>query len=374
MQWDVFISHASEDKDSFVRPLASELRENGLRVWYDEFSLRLGDSLNESINKGLSGSRFGIVILSRAFFEKRWTKNELDGLVAREMQEGKVILPLWHGVDHADVCTYSPMLADRVAVQTTQGVSHAVSRILEIVQPLPSWVLVSQERSLNNLRHEILSPIDGILAHVEWMERHISESTNLAEWNSDRIRIKIEDIKQNARLIEMFVASMGSWDAWTPLKPRQISLDKSIQKCIDLLLNETRRRAITIDVQIPTSLHINGDELALLRAFYSLIRNALQYSDPNEEHKYVRIVSVEDPNHVVLRFEDNGIGLIRGEEEIIFQMFSRGSHASRVFPEGSGLGLYYTRAVIRSHGGSISIDRSNVAKPTVVVVRLPKSG
>ena len=151
MQWDVFISHASEDKDSFVRPLAAELRKNGLRVWYDEFSLRLGDSLNESINKGLSESQFGIVVLSRAFFEKQWTKRELDGLVAREINEGKVILPLWHGVDRAEVCLYSPILADRVAIHTPEGVSHVVNKILEIVQPLPSWVLVSQERSLNNL-------------------------------------------------------------------------------------------------------------------------------------------------------------------------------------------------------------------------------
>ena len=104
MQWDVFISHATEDKESFVRPLAIELEKSGLRVWYDEFSLKLGDSLNESINKGLIESQFGIVVLSRSFFEKQWPKRELDGLVAREITEGKVILPLWHGVNHSEVC------------------------------------------------------------------------------------------------------------------------------------------------------------------------------------------------------------------------------------------------------------------------------
>jgi len=40
-KWDVFISHASEDKDAFVRPLALALCNLGVRVWYDEFSLRL---------------------------------------------------------------------------------------------------------------------------------------------------------------------------------------------------------------------------------------------------------------------------------------------------------------------------------------------
>ncbi len=54
--WDVFISHASEDKDSFVRPLAVALKQLGASVWYDEFSLKLGDSMSRSIDKGLSKS------------------------------------------------------------------------------------------------------------------------------------------------------------------------------------------------------------------------------------------------------------------------------------------------------------------------------
>ena len=63
MQHDVFVSHASEDKEAFVAPLAKILSQLGLKVWYDEFSLKLGDSLSRSIDKGLSESTFGIVVL-----------------------------------------------------------------------------------------------------------------------------------------------------------------------------------------------------------------------------------------------------------------------------------------------------------------------
>ena len=73
---DVFISHAAEDKEKVARPLAEALIEQGLDVWYDEFSLNLGDSLQESIDKGISESRFGIVILSKSFFGKNWPKKE----------------------------------------------------------------------------------------------------------------------------------------------------------------------------------------------------------------------------------------------------------------------------------------------------------
>jgi hypothetical protein len=132
-EWDVFISHASEDKEAIARPLAEALRSTGLRVWYDDFSLRLGDSLHQSIDKGLARSRFGVVILSPYFFEKHWPQQELNGLVTREVNAVKVILPVWHGVTFDDVRKYSVTLADRLAVSTTQGLSVVVEKIMTAI-------------------------------------------------------------------------------------------------------------------------------------------------------------------------------------------------------------------------------------------------
>lgn len=116
--YDVFISHATEDKNEIVRPLAEALIDQGVRVWYDEFELRIGDNLRRKIDEGLAQSRFGVVVLSQAFFEKNWTQYELDGLVAREMNEERVILPLWHRVTKQEVISYSPSLADIIALAT----------------------------------------------------------------------------------------------------------------------------------------------------------------------------------------------------------------------------------------------------------------
>jgi len=93
-QWDFFISHASEDKQAIARPLADALLAMGIRVWYDDFSLAVGDSLLESIDRGLSRSRFGIVILSHHFFSKHWPQKELNGLANLEVDGRKVILPV----------------------------------------------------------------------------------------------------------------------------------------------------------------------------------------------------------------------------------------------------------------------------------------
>lgn len=134
-EWDVFVCHASEDKQEFVRPFAQALREARLRVWYDEFTLTLGDSLRRSIDRGLARSRYGIVVLSPSFFAKDWPQRELDGLASLEVDGRKVILPLWHRIDAAGVRTYSPTLADRVAASTSQSMNQLVAAVLSVVRP-----------------------------------------------------------------------------------------------------------------------------------------------------------------------------------------------------------------------------------------------
>jgi DDE superfamily endonuclease/TIR domain len=106
IEWDVFISHASEDKESFVRPLANRLQEQGLRVWFDELTLTVGDSLRRSIDRGLAKSRYGIVVISPNFLRKEWPQKELDGLVAREIDGVKILLPVWHNIGAAEIRAY----------------------------------------------------------------------------------------------------------------------------------------------------------------------------------------------------------------------------------------------------------------------------
>jgi len=145
--WDVFISHASEDKD-FVRELAHALENRGIKVWFDETTLKLGDRLGESIDRGLSQSRFGIVVFSDAFFQKSWPRYELEGLLNREMTHGKTILPIWHRISAGDVAHYSPSLANKMAVSTDRGLDYVVSKIMEVVTPEADNLYGSQITSI----------------------------------------------------------------------------------------------------------------------------------------------------------------------------------------------------------------------------------
>lgn len=131
----VFISHACEDKEAVARPLALGLRSRGVDVWFDEFSISLGDSLSACIDRGLLSCDVGIIIVSPSFIKKQWTQRELSGLMAREVGEArKLILPVWHGVSEAEVRAFSPMLADRKAASTADGVASVIAQVTAAVR------------------------------------------------------------------------------------------------------------------------------------------------------------------------------------------------------------------------------------------------
>jgi len=148
-QWDAFISHASEDKSSFVEPLAAELTKYCLKIWFDKFTLRVGSSLRESIDEGLANSRFGIVVLSPAFFAKNWPQKELNGLFSRQVNGRDVILPIWHGLSKEDLLRYSPLLSDIVAAKSSEGLTAVARSLVQVIRPEAFQFDATREQAQN---------------------------------------------------------------------------------------------------------------------------------------------------------------------------------------------------------------------------------
>jgi uridine kinase len=134
MEFDVFISHASEDKLDVVEPLVARLQGLGLKVWLDATELRIGDSLRRKIDAGLRQSKYGVVVLSPHFFNKEWPQKELDALVAREDGCSKVILPILHNFTHKGVANHSLLLADKLAANTKEGIDIVALQIADAVR------------------------------------------------------------------------------------------------------------------------------------------------------------------------------------------------------------------------------------------------
>jgi len=133
-EYDVFLSHASEDKDEVARPLATLLQELGLRVWFDEFEFRIGDNLIAKLNAGIDNSRSGILILSNDFFGKNWTQHELNTLENRAVAENRVLFPIWHKITEAEIRAYRASLANIFARSTaTHTVKEIANEIYEVI-------------------------------------------------------------------------------------------------------------------------------------------------------------------------------------------------------------------------------------------------
>lgn len=170
----IFISHAFEDKADFVTGLAQALAsQEEFKVWYDEYELRLGDSLLESISKGLRESDYGIVVFSPSFFNKRWTSFELDGLFAKETAERKVILPIWHRITREDLLRVHPPFADRYAANSAIGIPAIVEairlavgtgkRTQQLANPLTSMIEATADVAATRARSdELLDRTEGI--------------------------------------------------------------------------------------------------------------------------------------------------------------------------------------------------------------------
>lgn len=133
---DVFLSHASEDKDDIARPLKDALEARDLRVWFDEIKIKVGQSIRQEIEAGIAHARFGVVVLSPDFFAKQWTQAELDALFSKKMSTGdNLILPIWHRVTKDQVQTQSPLLAGILALNTSlMTVDEIADAITEVVQ------------------------------------------------------------------------------------------------------------------------------------------------------------------------------------------------------------------------------------------------
>lgn len=130
-RFDCFISHVSADKDTVVRPLATSLAQKKLKVWYDEFQLKVGDSIRESLDNGLANSRFGIIVLSPGFLDRPWPKYELDGLLSKEVEQGsKVLLPIWHKITKDDILERTPSLVGRFALNTANSTIEEIAEAI----------------------------------------------------------------------------------------------------------------------------------------------------------------------------------------------------------------------------------------------------
>lgn len=173
-EYDAFISHAVEDKIPIANDLCAKLEQAGLRVWYSGKELGIGDSIEKTIENGLHRSRYGIVILSPTYLAKNWTIREFYTLLAKEIEDRKVILPVLFNVTPDDLRDKDLHMADRFAVNADMGLDHVVARLVAEIRRAPApkrrvrwlsgvWAVLTFSLMLNMmyLVRDISMPLEG---------------------------------------------------------------------------------------------------------------------------------------------------------------------------------------------------------------------
>ena len=174
--FDAFISHASEDKE-FVRPLALELKRLGLKIWYDEDSLHIGDSLSGSIDKGISLSDYGIVIVSKKFFEKSWTRQELQTLITKRANINKrIILPVWYNISKEEVQQYSSILVDSVAATSSESIENIAAKLYREIHNTQTADSFSSDVKLKNNISSLVNQIEESESQLRDAEEELTLS------------------------------------------------------------------------------------------------------------------------------------------------------------------------------------------------------
>ncbi|MBN9452944.1 MAG: toll/interleukin-1 receptor domain-containing protein [Bosea sp.] len=200
-EYDVFISHASEDKSVFVRPLANALVSLGVRVWYDEHSIEYGDSIREKVDQGLVRSKCGIIVFSEFFLRKPWPAYELDGLVGNQFADNvRQLIPIWHNVTADQIRKKSPPWALRKALVTKEMTAEDISiELLRLVR-----YDLFEKSNLPDLRRR-MSGKD--LEEIESQLRITKEALSAFQCQyckSPLIEVRSEDIQNYVPALQLF--------------------------------------------------------------------------------------------------------------------------------------------------------------------------
>lgn len=165
--YDVFISHASEDKENVARPLAFELLKRGYSVFLDELVIKLGDSLSKSINDGLSESKYCVLVLSNLFFAKNWTIAEMNSINSIQINlHEKKILPIWHNITFEDVRKNAPLLADLYAVNTEIGINMIADKIVDAIgEPVNNRKITNYKWTFHDFSNPMKKHILSCICH-----------------------------------------------------------------------------------------------------------------------------------------------------------------------------------------------------------------
>ncbi len=217
---------------------------------------------------------------------------------------------------------------------------------------------------INNITHEMKTPITIASAGLEALEHHISPT--------ERTSFYLDTSKRQIRMLNEFVerivdAAVEDVSDLT-LKKEKIDLHALFSELVQSH-SVLQGKQVRFHLTGESPAFIQGDRLHLETAFHNLIDNAIKYSDGSVE---IYIDIVENGRDYIIKIRDNGMGIPPQYIKNIFEKFFRVPQGDAQSIKGFGLGLYYVSNIIKKHSGNITVN-SKWQSGTEFIITLPKT-
>lgn len=219
---------------------------------------------------------------------------------------------------------------------------------------------------INNMTHELKTPISTIGLSSEMIMRtdfkedpeRLKQYAGIIYKENKRLENQVERVLNIAKLDKEAVS----------LKKEKYNIHELLEEAKENFeFNQAENGGqISLDLKA-TGFDINVDPVHISNVIYNLIDNAIKYSDKNPE---VQIKTYSDKRFLTIEIEDNGIGIKRDDQKMIFDKFYRVPTGNVHNVKGFGLGLYYVKLIVLEHEGTIQV-RSAVGRGTTFTIKLP---
>jgi PAS domain S-box-containing protein len=219
---------------------------------------------------------------------------------------------------------------------------------------------------ISTVSHELKTPVALIKGHastlrrddVSWDEETVREYSGVIEEEADRLTGLIQNLLTATRLQSDGKIQLQIADVW---------LDQLAARAVERF--QTQTSIHTLRLHFPSDYPaIQGDAVRLRQVIDNLLSNAIKYAP---DGGVIEVGGMFTAASVVLYVRDQGVGLAERDRERVFERFFRVDDALSRKTQGTGLGLYLTRAIIKAHGGAIRVD-SQLGKGSTFYLTLPR--
>jgi two-component system, OmpR family, sensor histidine kinase SenX3 len=228
---------------------------------------------------------------------------------------------------------------------------------------------------INAVTHELKTPITSIRLYLETLQRRDVDETQRQQFyrlmldDTDRLRGTVDQVLKAGEVRYRRAAARN---------PVEVDFPGIVEECMELARKRHNLRPAALHWQESApqngsgAIKVQGDADELRTAIANILDNAIKYSGADVDVSVA--IETPDPQRVVLRVRDRGVGIPAGELKRIFKRFYRVPRSrSSSHAKGTGLGLFIVRAIARAHGGKVFAESAGEARGTTVTLELPRS-